>query len=174
MSTSIDSLQEKELKAEGLSSAEIEAALTEIAKSVAQLSMVITNLDNKVTSLEKDAVDFRTLSQKNMESVTADIRTLSQKNMEGVRTGPAVERRPKATYTIRKPVASGSVTQLKWDEAVRLADQSKPQGEIMLTVHSITSIRRYISSMRTSTLTCFSTDFGGIKCSPHSGSIIFI
>lgn len=108
--------QENESKAEGLSSAEIEAALTGIAKSVAQLSMVITNLDNKVTSLENDAASFRTTFQKNMASV---------------RTALAAERRSKATYTIRKPVASGSFTQLKWDEAVRRADQPKPQGEIM-------------------------------------------
>lgn len=110
----------------GLSSAEIEAALSNVAKSVAQLTMVVANLDNKISTLEKDASN-------NVASFRTPTSEVSPRNMEDVTTGPDVEKRQKGTYRVRNMVANGSVTQLKWEEAVvkdRRANQVKPQGEI--------------------------------------------
>lgn len=103
-------------ESKGLSSTEIEAALTDIAKSVAQLTMVVANLDSKISSLEKVAPsDVSRFGSSTLEA--------SQKNkiLDDAATSPAfTEAEPKqnGTYRIQKSVVDENVAQLKWEEAV--------------------------------------------------------
>lgn len=118
-----DEISSSEVKV--LSSAEIEAALSDISKSVAQLTMVIANLDNKISTLEKaasnNASSFRSPTTEGLQN---------NKIVEG----PAftdVEERQIGTYRIRNSAVNGSrTTRLKWEEAVvkdRRANQGEPQ-----------------------------------------------
>jgi len=110
-------------------SAEIEAALSDIVKSVAQLTMVVANLENKISSLEKDVPN-------NVSSFRTPTSEVPQNNkiLEDVTIGPTLndmEERQSGTYRIRN--SNGSGTQLKWEEAFvkdGRVNQVQPQGEI--------------------------------------------
>lgn len=99
----------------GLSSTEIEAALSDIAKSVAQLTMVVASLDSKISSLEKAAP-----------------RLENHEVVEDASASPAFpESKQNGSYRIQNSVVNGSEAQLKWEEAVVKKNQSineaKPQ-----------------------------------------------
>jgi hypothetical protein len=108
----------------GLSSTEIEAALSDIAKSVAQLTMVVASLDSKISSLEKAAP-----------------RIENHQVVEDATTSPAFpESKQNGSYRIQNSVVNGSEAQLKWEEAVVKKNQSINEakshileGEIMVS-----------------------------------------
>ena len=103
----------------GLSSTEIEAALSNIAKSVVQLTMVVANLDSKISSLEKAASS----NEPRFESPTLEV-SQNNKIVEDATMGPAfTETEPKqnGTYRVQNSVVDESGKQLKWEEVVVLA-----------------------------------------------------
>ncbi|KAG0582633.1 hypothetical protein KC19_3G073800 [Ceratodon purpureus] len=95
-------------EAKGLSSTEIEAALTNIAKSVAQLTMVVASLDSKISSLEKAAASNVSRSENNRiveDATTSYAFTEAEPKQNGI-------------YRIQNSVVNGNDAQLKWEEAV--------------------------------------------------------
>lgn len=117
-------------ESKGLSSTEIEAALTDIAKSVAQLTMVVANLDSKISSLEKAAAS--NVSRLENNRIVEDA-TRSQAFTEA-------EPKQNGMYRIQNSVVNGNGAQLKWEEAVvkdKSINEAKSQvleGEIIIFV----------------------------------------